>query len=77
MIEEEGQVIEQPQFAWPQSPLHPFSSLLSELSLLQQHFFSVFLDETSFSQECFELELPQAIAVLGIKNMPSKTINIM
>ena len=76
LTEEAGQVEEQPHSEWPHLPLQPLWSLSLELPLSQQLFFSFVVDEISFLQQLFSEPLPQAIAVLGMKNMPNKTNNI-
>jgi hypothetical protein len=77
LTEEVGQVEEQPHFEWPQLPLHPLWSFSLELSLPQQLFFSDLVEEISFLQQLLSEPLPQAIVLLGMINMPNKTINIM
>ncbi|WP_158728375.1 MULTISPECIES: hypothetical protein [unclassified Flavobacterium] len=76
LTEEVGQVEEHPHLEVPQLSLQLLCSFSLELALPQQLFLTFLVEETSFLQELFSKPLPQAIAVLDIRNMPNKTNNI-
>lgn len=71
------QVDAHPQRELSQLPLHPVFSSLLDLSVQQHSSFSDLEHESSLSQDFFEVLLPHAIALVGIKNMPKNNNTIM